>query len=58
MNRVIRRFVTRCMVFTALGLLTACSHQPKRVDCEKRLEPINAATAAAAKKPKVEAGDP
>jgi hypothetical protein len=47
MNRVACCFVTRCLVFAALGLLTACSHQPKRVDCEKRLEPINAATAAA-----------
>jgi hypothetical protein len=41
------------MMFTVLALLTACSHQPKRVDCDKRLEPINAVTPAAMK-----AGDP
>jgi hypothetical protein len=58
MNGVVRYCATRCMVLTALALLTACSHQPKRVDCEKRLEPINAATPAAAKKPEVKAGDP
>jgi len=53
MNTGIRSSVTHWMIFAALALLTACSHQPKRVDCDKRLEPINAVTPAASK-----AGDP
>jgi hypothetical protein len=57
MIKVTHSFVARCMAVTALGLLTACSHQPKRVDCEKRLEPINAATPAAAKDLQRKAGD-
>jgi hypothetical protein len=58
MNTSFRSVVTGCMVFGVLALLTACSHQPKRVDCEKRLEPINAATPAGAKNPNAKAGDP
>jgi hypothetical protein len=53
MNTGIRSWVTRWMIFTALAILTACSHQPKRIDCDKRLELINAVTPAATK-----AGDP
>jgi len=53
MNTVFRFFATRWVIFTVLALLTACSHQPKRVDCDKSLGPINAVTPAAAK-----AGDP
>lgn len=51
------RYLMACwMVFGALAL-TACSHQPKRVDCDKHLEPINAATPAAAKNPDLKAGE-
>ena len=46
MNTAIRPSVVQSMVLGALVLLSACSHQPKRVDCDKRLEPINAATPA------------
>jgi hypothetical protein len=58
MNTLIRFFGTRWMVFSTLALLTACNHQPKRVDCDKRLEPINAVTSAAAKNHQSKAGDP
>jgi hypothetical protein len=58
MNTAIRSVMARWMVLGALELVSACSHQPKRVDCDKRLEPINAATPAAAKKSDAKAGDP
>ena len=55
MNTVFRCLLPCGML---LGALIACSHQPKRVDCDKRLEPINAATSAAVKNPGTKAGDP
>jgi len=58
MNTAIRSFVARWMVLGALALVSACSHQPKRVDCDGRLEPINAATPGAAKNPDAKAGEP
>jgi hypothetical protein len=58
MNTTVRVFMARSLSLVAIALLTACSHQPKRVDCEKRLEAINAATPAGAKAPSAKAGDP
>jgi hypothetical protein len=58
MNTAIRSVMARWMVLGALELLSACSHQPKRVDCDKRLEPINAATPVAAKNPDTKTGEP
>jgi hypothetical protein len=58
MNTAIRSFAAHWMVLGALVLVSACSHQPKRVDCDKRLEPISAATPAAAKNPNLKAGEP
>ena len=58
MNATVRYFAARSLALVAIALLTACSHQPKRVDCDTRLEPINAATPAGAKTPGVKAGDP
>lgn len=40
----------RCMVLCALALASGCSHQARRVDCEGRLEPINAPTPVAGTK--------
>jgi hypothetical protein len=57
MNTAIRSLVVQSMIFGALVLVSACSHQPKRVDCDKRLEPINAATPAI-KNPDAKAGEP
>jgi hypothetical protein len=57
MNTAIRPFGARWMFLGALVLLSACTHQPKRVDCDKRLEPINAATPAA-KNPDAKAVEP
>jgi hypothetical protein len=37
------RIVWSCFV-VALALAGGCSHQPKRVDCDGRLEPINPPT--------------
>lgn len=50
------RYLVPCGML--LGALIACSHQPKRVDCDNHLVPINAATSAAVKNPGVKAGDP
>jgi hypothetical protein len=58
MNTVTRSFVVQSMIFGALVLISACSHQPKRVDCGNRLEPINAATPAAAKNSDDKVGEP
>ncbi len=57
MNTAIRFFVVQSMIFGGLVLVSACSHQPKRVDCDKRLEPINAAIAAA-KNPNLKSSEP
>jgi hypothetical protein len=45
--KIVRYRMPYWMLLGAFAL-SACSHQPKRVDCDKRLEPINAATPAAA----------
>jgi hypothetical protein len=58
MKTPIRSSVVQSMIFGALMLLSACSHQPKRVDCDKGLEPINAATPPAAQNPDLKAGEP
>jgi hypothetical protein len=58
MNASTRAVLRRCLLWSALAL-SACSHTPKRVDCEARLEPINAPTAVAGeKKATGPAGDP
>jgi hypothetical protein len=36
----------RLLLLWTLAMLAACSHQPKRVDCEGKLVPINAVTPA------------
>ena len=50
------RYLVPCGML--LGALIACSHQPKRVDCDKHLVPINAATSAAVKTPGAKADNP
>jgi hypothetical protein len=51
--------VCRCVALSAIVLITGCSHQPKRVDCDARLEPINPPTPiAGANNPHVKAGEP
>jgi hypothetical protein len=58
MKSVIWSFAVRPMILGAIVLASACSHQPKRIDCDKGLEPINAATPPAAKTLDSKAGEP
>jgi hypothetical protein len=58
MNACTRSVLRRGVLWSALAL-SACSHTPKRVDCEARLEPINAPTAVTGdKKATGPAGEP
>jgi hypothetical protein len=41
----VRRAVWLCLVvLSGLGFASGCSHQPRRIDCEGRLEPVNPPT--------------
>jgi hypothetical protein len=48
MKRMRGSFFGRLPLLWMLATVAACSHQPKRVDCEGKLVPINAVTPAAA----------
>jgi hypothetical protein len=50
MNSVACRNVWICLFLSALVSGSGCTHQPKRVDCDGRLEPINPPTPVAAAK--------
>jgi hypothetical protein len=41
-----------------LGLLSACTHKPLRVDCEGRLQPINRPAAVEGRNPSESGGTP
>jgi hypothetical protein len=56
MKSAARRNVWICLFFGALVLGSGCTHQPKRVDCDGRLEPINPPTPVAGAKKSNELG--
>ena len=58
MKTLVGSFAVRPMIVGLIVLASACSHQPKRVDCDKGLEPINAAAPAAAKTLDSKGGEP
>jgi hypothetical protein len=44
------QFKSRCMILCVLALVSSCSHQARRVNCDGRLEPINTPTPIAGTK--------
>jgi hypothetical protein len=46
MTRMMGSCFGRLLLLWMLAMVAACSHQPKRVDCEGKLVPINAVTSA------------